>query len=65
MALFKAVMPATLLTWIVCLFIGSAGSGGGFLHIQPLLLADHRIFWSWPLFLAGTLLSWFIYTMLE
>lgn len=64
-ALIKAFVPGTLLTWIVCLFIGSAGSAGGFLYIHLLNLGEHHLFWSWPLFIAGTLLAWAILAMLE
>lgn len=64
-AFIKALVPGSLLTWIVCLFIGSAGSSGGFLHIHYLTVGDYSLFWSWPLFSAGTLLAWFILSMLE
>lgn len=65
MALTKAFIPGTLLTWLVCLFIGSAGGTGGVLNIHHLALGDHYLFWSWPLFSAGTLLAWAILSMLE
>ena len=54
MALFKALPLGAFLTWIVSLFIGSAGSTGGYLSIHKLVLADHTILWSWPLFVAAT-----------
>ncbi|WP_228242852.1 hypothetical protein [Porphyrobacter sp. GA68] len=64
-ALFKAVIPGGLLTWIVCMFFGSAGSSGGFLHVYSQHLADHSIYWSWPLFTVGTLLAWFVYANID
>lgn len=61
----KGVFPGALLTWLVCLFIGSAGSRGGFLNIGTLHVLDQSVFWSWPLFFAGTALAWIIFLMME
>ena len=64
-ALLKAFVPGTLLTWLVSLFIGSAGSTGGFLYIHHAPFGEHGLFWSWPLFTAGTLLAWFLLAVSE
>ena len=64
-SLFKALFPAGLLTWIVCLFIGSSGSSGGFLNIYRIAIEGYSIYWSWPLFLAGTAIAWFAITTTE
>ena len=64
-ALLKALIPGGLLSWIVATMIGSNGSTGGVLYIGKLAVAHHEIYWSWPLFLAGTALAWFILLMLE
>lgn len=64
-ALLKALIPGALLNWIVATMIGSNGSTGGFLYIGRLSIAHHEIYWSWPLFIAGTALAWFILLMLE
>lgn len=64
-AFIKAFVPGTLLTWLVSLFIGSAGSTGGVLYIHHLSYGDHELFWSWPLFVVGTLLAWFLLTVSE
>lgn len=64
-AFIKACVPGTLLTWLVSLFIGSAGSTGGALYIHYLTLGEHGLFWSWPLFTIGTLLAWILLALSE
>lgn len=64
-ALFKALFPAALLTWLVAMFIGSGGSSGGFLYVHMLVIEGTRIFWSWPLFTAGTALGWFVFSTMD
>lgn len=71
-ALFKALIPAGLLTWIIAGVIGSNGSRGGFLFIHRLALSSGAfsgssggIYWSWPLFLAALLLAFAIFKMME
>jgi len=54
MAFLKALPLGAFLTWIVSLFIGSAGSTGGYLAIHKLAVADYTILWSWPLFAVAT-----------
>jgi hypothetical protein len=58
MEIFKAAGLGALLTGCVALVIGSQGSSGGFLTIHSMTMGEHHIYWSWPLFLAGTGLSW-------
>jgi hypothetical protein len=72
-SLFKALIPGALLTWIVSSVIGSNGSKGGFLYIHHLSLTGHGafeqassgIYWSWPLFFAGTGLAFALFKMQE
>ena len=64
-ALMKAFVPGTLLTWLVSLFIGSGGSTGGFLYIHHMTFGEHGVYWSWPLFTIGTLLAWFLLAISE
>lgn len=40
-------------------------SDGGVLAISAFNMADVHIFWSWPLFLVGTGLSWAILQMMK
>lgn len=65
MAFLKAIVLGAFLTWIVSLFIGSAGSTGGQLYIREIALADHTVLWSWPLFIAGTGLAWGILCLMK
>lgn len=65
MAFVKALLPGAILTWIVTYIIGSNGSSGGFLNIFETAIMGHEFYWSWPLFIAGTGLSWAIFWMLE
>ncbi len=72
-SLFKGLIPAILLTWVVSGIMGSNGSKGGFLFIHQLNIAgnsafatsSHNFYWSWPLFIFSTALSFFIFKMLE
>lgn len=61
MELLKSFVLGAVLTGVVSLVVGSQGSSGGFLDIHSMRMADAKIFWSWPLFLAGTGISWGIF----
>lgn len=58
-------MPGLLLTLLVATIIGSNGSAGGFLNIHQAELGGQDFYWSWPLFLAATGLSWGLFWMME
>jgi len=58
MDFMKASVLGAVLSAVVALVIGSQGSDGGYLNIHLMTLVSTKIFWSWPLFLAGTGLSW-------
>ena len=61
----KGVFPAGLLTWLVSLFIGTAGSQGGVLYIRYMHVYEQSFYWSWPLFFAGTALAWFLFILMD
>ena len=63
-AFLKAVPFGIFLTIIVCLFMGSGGTDGGPLHVRKMELMDIQFYWSWMLFIGGTLLTWFIMLMM-
>ncbi len=69
-ALFKAVPLGALLTALVCLFIGSSGSAGGFLQIRnmdvdiAMIGLSFDMYWSWTMFAVGTGLAWAILFMM-
>jgi hypothetical protein len=72
MAFFKALIPATLLTWVVCIILGTNGSKGGFLYIKLVTVSltsmhggIHSFYWSWALFIAALGLCFGIFKMLE
>lgn len=55
---FKAMGFGALVSVCVAVVIGSQGTAGGQLAIQSLEIADQKIYWSWPIFLAGTGVFW-------
>lgn len=63
MNLFKALVPGALLSWVVSSAIGGQGSHGAWLTIERLHFGQHAIYWSWPLFIAGTILAWALFAM--
>ena len=54
----KAILFGAIVTWCVALVVGSQGSNGGALAVHSLQFIDYKIYWSWPMFRAGTGLSW-------
>lgn len=65
MNFIKALIPGLILTLVVATIIGSNGSAGGFLQIHHTAIEGHAFYWSWPLFVAGTGLTWGILWMME
>lgn len=64
-ALLKAMVLGIFLNGLVSLFIGSAGSSGGLLNVRHVAVQGVEFYWSWPLFLAGTLLAWALLLMMD
>ena len=58
MGLLKAMGFGALVTGCIAVVIGTQGSSGGALAIESFKVADVRLYWSWPMFLAGTGLFW-------
>jgi hypothetical protein len=56
-AFLKAIVLGAFLAFIVALFIGSGGSSGGLLHVRLVEVSTYELYWSWPLFVVGTALS--------
>lgn len=69
-AFLKAVPFGIFLTLIVALFMGSGGATGGTLAIREFDVVirevgvDMTLYWSWYLFIGGTLLTWFLLLMM-
>lgn len=54
----KAMGLGVILTGSIALIIGSQGTSAGPLAVEPLMLGDYRFYWSWPIFVTGSGLSW-------
>ncbi len=58
MDLLKAIGFGALISACVAMVIGTQGTSGGQLAIQSFELADFRLYFSMPVFLASTGLFW-------
>ncbi len=63
MDFFKALIPASALTFIVSAIMGKGGSRGGWLAIERIHVDTHSFFWSWALFAAATILAWVLFAI--
>lgn len=54
MELLKAMIFGAVVSGCVAVVIGSQGTAGGQLAIEIVRVADFKLYWSWPMFLAGT-----------
>jgi hypothetical protein len=64
-ACLKAVVLGLILAGLVSLFIGSGGSSGGLLNVHQMAIYGYHIYWSWPLFVIGTALSFGLFLMMD
>ena len=64
-AFLKALVLGIFLALIVSLFIGSGGSTGGLLHVFHVDAGDIEFYWSWPVFVVGTGLSFGLFLLLD
>ncbi len=64
-ALLKAIALGLVLAFVVSLFIGSGGATGGLLNVHGVAFQGYDFYWSWPLFLIGTGLSFGLFLLLE
>ena len=64
-AFLKAIVLGAVLAFVLALFIGSGGSSGGLLNVQLVTVQDFEFYWSWPLFLLGTALSFGLFLLME
>ena len=56
--MFKALGLGAVLTGSIALIIGSQGSSAGPLAVHAMAVGEYHIYWSWPIFAAGSGLSW-------
>lgn len=64
-ALLKAIALGIVLAFVVSLFIGSGGSTGGLLHVFQVDAGEIEFYWSWPVFVVGTGLSFGVFLLLD
>ena len=70
-AFLKAVPFGAFLTILVALFMGSGGATGGMLEIFrvdvyfPEYGIDFDFYWSWMLFVGGTVLTFILLLMID
>lgn len=65
MSFVKGLIPGLILTFVVCLILGSNGVSGAWLDIHRVTMEGQTFYWSWPLFIASTGLSWGIFAMMD
>ncbi|MEL7318549.1 MAG: hypothetical protein AAF249_06645 [Pseudomonadota bacterium] len=58
--MIKAMSFGVILTGSIALIVGSQGASAGPLMIEAIPIGGYRLFWSWPIFAAGSALSWFL-----
>ena len=59
---------AVLALGVVGSALGSAigiGASAGWLDVHRITIESYNFYWSWPLFIASTGLSWAIFWMME
>ena len=57
-ALIKGSLLGALLTLVVAMFLGAAGTSGGMLAVFDFVVEGTRLYWSWALFCIGASLAW-------
>ncbi|MBP6362714.1 MAG: hypothetical protein KA233_09985 [Novosphingobium sp.] len=63
MDFFKALLPGSLLTFVVSALMGKGGSRGGWLYIERIHIDSHSFYWSWTLFVVATVLAWILFAI--
>ena len=58
--MIKAISFGVILTGSIALIVGSQGASAGPLMIEAIEIGSYRLYWSWPIFAAGSALSWFL-----
>lgn len=64
-AFLKSIALGAALAFILSLFIGSGGGTGGPLNVRSYTIEEVQFFWSWPLFVIGTGLSFGMLLLME
>jgi hypothetical protein len=64
-AFLKAIVLGAVLSFVVSLGIGHAGSTGGMVNVRHFDIEGFGFYWSWVLFLVGAGLAFVILLMME
>lgn len=65
MSFVKALIPGTILTFVLCLILGTNHTSAGWLNVHRTAIQSYDFYWSWPLFILATALAWTIFWMME
>ncbi len=64
-AFLKAIVLGAILSAVISAVVGHAGGTGGAANVRHFVIEGYGFYWSWVLFVAGTLLAFVILLMLE
>lgn len=64
-AFFKGTLSGAVLAFVMAGLIGHAGGTGGILNVFHFMAHGYRMYWSWGLFIGGSMLGWAIFAMLD
>lgn len=65
MSFVKALIPGSILTFVLCIILGTNHTSAGWLNVHRLTIQSYDLYWSWPLFLLATGLAWALFWMME
>jgi len=65
MSFLKGLIAGLILTIVVASIFGVNHQSASFLNVHGVDYKDYHFYWSWPLFVAGSGLGWFIFSLLE
>ena len=64
-AFLTAVVLGVILSGVISLIVGHAGGTGGVANVRHFVIEGFGFYWSWVLFVGGTLLAFVIFLMME
>lgn len=64
-AFLKGAVFGAIFGLVVSAVVGHAGGTGGILNVRHFVIEGFGFYWSWMLFVGGTLLAFAILTLME
>jgi hypothetical protein len=64
-AFLKAIVLGAILSGVVSVIVGHAGGTGGAASVHHFVIEGVGFYWSWVIFVGGTLLAFAIFLMTE